>query len=134
MSCLPAVSDNAQDVARQTLVLVDAHALVHQLFHAIAPMTAPDGRPTNIVFGFARDLFFFRDDLRPDYLIYIFDAPGPTFPDELVIDYNAHRKPPDDDLIAQIPPIMQLLAAAKVPGLRMLGVDADDLIATVATT
>ncbi|MFL5341891.1 MAG: DNA polymerase I [Gemmataceae bacterium] len=126
------MTDSAQADRRQTLVLVDAHALVYQLYHAVAPMTAADGRPTNIVFGFARDLFFFRDELRPDYLIYIFDAPGPTFRDELVTDYKAHRKPPDDDLVAQIPMITSMLEAAHVPVLAMPGFEADDLIATIA--
>jgi DNA polymerase-1 len=121
-----------QAETRPTLVLVDAHALLHQLYHAVAPMTAPDGRATNAVFGFARDLFFFRDDLRPDYLIYVFDPPGPTFRDQIATDYKAHRKPPDDDLIAQIPLIHQLLAAARVPVLAIPGFEADDVIATIS--
>jgi DNA polymerase-1 len=123
---------HAPTESRPTLVLIDAQALVHQLYHAIAPMTSGDGRPTNIVFGFARDLFYFRDELQPDYLVYIFDAPGPTFRDSLVTDYKAHRKPPDDDLIAQIPMVEQLLEAAHVPMLRLAGYEADDIIATVA--
>jgi len=125
-------SNLPQADSRPTLVLVDAHALVHQFYHAIAPMNSPDGRPTNAVFGFARDLFFFRDELKPDYLIYVFDSPGKTFRDELVHDYKAHRKPPDDDLIAQIPLIQQLLEAAHVPEMSLRGYEADDLIATLA--
>lgn len=113
-------------------MLVDAHALVYQLYHAIAPMNAPDGRPTNAVYGFARDLFFFREEMKPDYLIYVFDSPGPTFRDQIVTDYKAHRKPPDDDLIAQIPLIHQLLEAAHAPILSMPGYEADDIIATLA--
>jgi DNA polymerase-1 len=130
---VPAVSDAAsQSEPRPTVVLVDAHALVYQLFHAVGQMSAPDGRPTNAVFGFARDLFYFRDELRPDYLIYVFDPPGPTFRDKIAGDYKAHRKPPDDDLIAQIPMIQQLLTAANVPVLSVPGFEADDAIATVA--
>lgn len=125
------MSDTTAPV-RPTLVLVDAHALVYQLFHAIRGMSSADGRPTNIVFGFARDLFFFRDELKPDYLIYIFDPPGPTFRDKVVGDYKANRKPPDAELLAQEPMIGQLLAAANVPVLREPGYEADDAIATLA--
>ena len=52
-------------------------------------MNAPDGRPTNAVFGFARDLFYFRDELKPDYLVYVFDPPGPVFRDQIAADYKA---------------------------------------------
>src|SRR5579871_3746589 len=105
--------------SRPTLVLIDAQALVHQLYHAIAPMTSPNGRPTNIVFGFARDLFYFRDELQPNYLVYVFDAPGKTFRDDLVDNYKANRKEPDDDLVAQIPMVEQLLQAANQAMLRL---------------
>jgi DNA polymerase-1 len=126
------VSDTAPTDTRPTLVLVDATALAHQFYHAIPPMNTPDGRPTNIVHGFTRDLFYFRDELQPDYLVYIFDAPGGTFRSTLTTDYKAHRKPPDDDLVAQYPLLDQLLHAANVPMLRVGGVEADDVIATLA--
>jgi len=127
------VTETARQTERRpTVVLVDAHALVHQLFHAIGQMSAPDGRPTNALFGFARDLFWFREELKPDYLIYVFDSPGAVFRDEIFADYKKHRKPPDDDLTAQIPMIEQLLEAARVPVLRMPGYEADDIIATIA--
>src|SRR5262245_16131879 len=106
--------------------------MLYQLFHAVGQMSAPDGRPTNAVFGFARDLFYFRDELHPDYLIYVFDPHGPTFRDAIADDYKAHRKPPDDDLIVQIPMIQQLLTAANVPVLSESGYEADDVIATLA--
>src|SRR5207247_2043311 len=97
-------------------------------------MSAADGRPTNIAFGFARDLFYFRDELQPDYLIYVFDAPGKTFRDSLTTDYKANRKAPDEELIAQLPMLDQLLEAARVPILRVPGYEADDVIATLAKT
>src|SRR5262249_10632958 len=95
-------------------------------------MSTADGRPTNAVFGFARDLVFFRDEVKPDYLIYVFDPPGPTFRDQLAADYKAHRKPPDDALVAQIPMIRQLLDAANVPVFAFPGFEADDVIAPLA--
>lgn len=128
----PPVTDREPADARQNLVLVDATALAHQFFHAIAPMNAPDGRPTNVVFGFARDLFYFRDELKPDYLVYVFDAPGDTFRSNLSAEYKAQRKPPADDLVAQFPLLDELLAAARVPVLRIPGYEADDVIATLA--
>lgn len=128
----PPVTDRDPANGRQTLVLVDATALAHQFYHAIAPMNAPDGRPTNVVFGFARDLFYFRDELQPDYLVYVFDAPGETFRSALAADYKAQRKPPADDLVAQFPLLDELLAAARVPVLRVPGYEADDVIATLA--
>lgn len=126
------MTDVQKPDGRQTLVLVDATALAHQFYHAIPPMTAPDGRPTHVVFGFARDLFAFRDDLQPDYLVYVFDAPGENFRSALATDYKAQRKPPADDLVAQFPLLDELLAAARVPVLRVPGYEADDVIATLA--
>lgn len=127
------MTDTKQPLDRRpTVVLVDAHALVHQLFHAVGQMNAPDGRPTNAVFGFARDLFWFRDEMKPDYLIYVFDSPGRVFRDDIAPDYKAHRTPPDDDLIAQLPLIRQLLEAAHIPVLAKPGYEADDIIATLA--
>ena len=77
----------------ETLVLVDAHALIFQLFHAIPAMTGPDGRPTNALFGFARDLLFLRDELKPTYLVCAFDTPEPTFRSALYPEYKArHRR------------------------------------------
>jgi len=64
----------------ETLYLLDAHSLIYQVFHAIAPMTSQSGLPTNAVFGFTRDLFFIREK-NPTAMIAVFDAPGPTFRD-----------------------------------------------------
>ena len=66
----------ASGVSPGAVILVDAHSLVFQSFHAIPAMTGPDGRPTNALFGFTRDLFFIRDELKPDYLLCAFDLPG----------------------------------------------------------
>jgi DNA polymerase-1 len=114
------------------VILVDAHALVFQSFHAIPAMTGPDGRPTNALFGFTRDLFFIRDELKPDYLLCAFDLPGPTFRSELYPDYKAHRPPPPDDLIAQVPRIQAVVEAMNLPVLTATGFEADDVMATVA--
>jgi DNA polymerase-1 len=114
------------------VILVDAHALVFQSFHAIPAMTGPDGRPTNALFGFTRELFFIRDELKPDYLLCAFDLPGPTFRSDLYPDYKAHRPPPPDDLNAQVPRIQAVIEAMNLPVLTATGFEADDVMATVA--
>src|SRR5258708_40168892 len=95
-------------------------------------MTGSDGRPTNAVFGFARDLLFLRDDLRPAYLACAFDLPGPTFRDKIYPEYKAHRAPMPEDLILQVPLIQQVMEAMRVPVLAVPGFEADDVMATVA--
>jgi DNA polymerase-1 len=112
--------------------LVDAHSLVFQSFHAIPAMTAPDGRPVNALFGFTRDLFFIRDELKPEYLLCAFDLPEPTFRSALYPDYKAHRPPPPDDLNTQVPRIQAVIEAMNLPVLTASGFEADDVMATVA--
>jgi DNA polymerase-1 len=116
----------------ERLYLLDAHALIFQVFHAIPEMSSPDGLPTNALFGFTRDLLFLRTEKRPEYLVCVFDAPGPTFRDGLFADYKAHRAPMPDDLRLQIPLIHQLLHAMGIPVVSKEGFEADDLIATLA--
>jgi DNA polymerase-1 len=122
----------ASGVSPGGVILVDAHALVFQSFHAIPAMTGPDGRPTNALFGFTRDLFFIRDELKPDYLLCAFDLPEPTFRSALYPDYKAHRPPPPDDLNAQVPRIQSVIEAMNLPVLTASGFEADDVMATVA--
>jgi DNA polymerase-1 len=119
-------------MARERLYLVDAHALIFQVFHAIPEMSSPSGLPTNALFGFTRDLLYLRNDKHPEYLIVVFDAPGKTFRDDLYAEYKAHRGPMPDDLQLQIPLIHELIEAMQVPVLSRTGYEADDLIATLA--
>ncbi|MEI7686134.1 MAG: DNA polymerase I [Planctomycetota bacterium] len=118
-------------MSAETLYLLDAHSLIYQVFHAIGPMSSPAGLPTNAVFGFTRDLFFIRDK-KPSVMMAIFDAPGPTFRDDIYKEYKAHRSPMPDDLQLQIPMIHELLPALGIPLLSKPGFEADDLIATLA--
>lgn len=121
-------------MAQPNLVLVDAHSLLFQVYHAIRqPMTSPDGRPTNAVYGFTRDIFFLREQLKPDYLVFAFDLPTPTFRSAIAEDYKAHRPPPPEDLIIQVPMIQKVIEAFNLPVLTAEGYEADDVIATVAT-
>jgi DNA polymerase-1 len=115
-----------------TLYLLDTHALIFQMFHAIPQMTAPDGRPTNAVFGVTRDLLAIADEVRPTYLLCAFDTPEPTFRNELFPDYKAHRTPPPPDLMVQIPIVHAVTTAMNIPCLGVPGYEADDVMATVA--
>src|SRR6266481_3522087 len=114
------------------MYLVDAHSLIFQVFHAIPEMSSPSGLPTNALFGFTRDMLFLRTEKKPDYLVCVFDMPGKTFRDAIYPDYKAHRTPPPNDLMLQIPLIQQMLEAMRIPVLGKEGFEADDLIATVA--
>lgn len=119
--------------AREQLVVVDAHSLIYQVFHAVrAPMTSPDGRPTQAVYGFTRDLEFLRDEFRPKYLVVAFDRPGPTFRSAIDPDYKAHRPPPPDDLQLQFPLIRRVVEAMNLPVLEFDEFEADDILATLA--
>lgn len=96
-------------------------------------MTSPDGRPTNAVYGFTRDIFTIRDELKPDYLVFAFDRPGPTFRSTINPDYKAHRPPPPDDLQIQFPMIEQVVGAFNLPLIALDDYEADDVLATLAT-
>src|ERR1043166_7448134 len=119
--------------APNLLYLLDAHALIFQVFHAIPAMSSPAGLPTNALYGFTRDLLALRAEKKPDYLVCAFDRPEPTFRSQLYEEYKAHRPPAPDDLCAQLPLIRQLLEAMRIPVLSQVGYEADDVIATVAT-
>jgi DNA polymerase-1 len=95
-------------------------------------MTAPDGRPTNAVFGVTRALMDLYDR-GADYLIATLDHKEPTFRDKIDPDYKAHRDPPPDDLLLQEPLIQQIMEAMHIPFLTVPGYEADDIMATVAS-
>jgi DNA polymerase I len=120
-------------VSPGSMYLIDAHALIFQMFHAIRDMmSAPDGRPTNAVFGVTRDLLWLQEEVSPDYLLCAFDMSAPTFRDEIFADYKKHRPPPPNDLQVQVPMIHEVLEAMNLPILGVPGYEADDLMATLA--
>jgi DNA polymerase-1 len=115
-----------------SLYLLDAHGLIFQMFHGVGPMSAPDGRPTNAVFGVTRALMSLYDK-GADYLIATLDTAGPTFRDSIIDTYKAHRDPPPDDLLLQEPMIQQVMDGMRIPFLTAPGFEADDIMATVAS-
>lgn len=118
-------------VSAGSVYLLDAHGLIFQMFFGQPPMTAPDGRPTNAVFGVTRSLMNLYDR-GADYLIATLDHEKPTFRVEIDANYKAHRDPPPDDLVRQEPLIQQVMEAMRIPFLIAPGYEADDVMATVS--
>ena len=114
------------------LVLVDGSSYVYRAFHALPPLSNSRGEPTGAVLGVLNMLLKFLKDYQPRRIAVIFDAPGKTFRDELFAEYKAHRPSMPDDLRAQIEPLLQMIRAQGLPLLRVPGVEADDVIGTLA--
>jgi DNA polymerase-1 len=114
------------------LVLVDGSSYLYRAFHALPPFTNSRGEPTGAVFGVLNMLAKFLKDYDPERIAVVFDAPGKTFRDELYVEYKAHRPPMPDDLRAQIQPLFDAVRAQGLPILRESGVEADDVIGTLA--
>ncbi|KAF0191796.1 MAG: DNA polymerase I [Gammaproteobacteria bacterium] len=116
----------------KTLVLVDGSSYLYRAFHALPPLTNSRGEPTGAVYGVANMLRKLMVDLAPDYVAVVFDAKGKTFRDDMFEHYKAHRPPMPADLQAQIEPLHELVAALGLPLLMIDGVEADDVIGTLA--
>ncbi|HUY83456.1 MAG TPA: DNA polymerase I [Steroidobacteraceae bacterium] len=114
------------------LVLVDGSSYLYRAFHALPPLTNSRGEPTGAVLGVANMLAKLVKDEAPDRIAVVFDAPGRTFRDDLFEEYKAHRPPMPDALRAQVPPLLEVVAAMGLPLLRIPGVEADDVIGTLA--
>ncbi|MCE9563689.1 MAG: DNA polymerase I [Planctomycetes bacterium] len=114
-----------------SLYLLDAHGMIFQMFYGVGGMNAPDGRPSNAVFGVTRSLMNLYDR-EAAYLIATLDHKEPTFREKLDSTYKAHRDPPPDDLVAQEPMIQQVMEAMGIPFLILPGYEADDIMATVS--
>jgi DNA polymerase-1 len=113
------------------LVLIDGSSYLFRAFHALPPLSNAQGEPTGALFGIVNML---RGHIKekPEYIAFVVDASGPTFRDDLDPQYKAHRPPMPDELRAQIEPMMEIVAALGLPILRVPGVEADDVIGTLA--
>ncbi len=114
------------------LVLVDASSYVYRAFHALPPLSNARGEPTGAVLGVLNMLQKFLKDFHPQNIAVVFDAPGRTFRDELFTEYKAQRPAMPDDLRAQVAPLLEIIKAQGLPLLRVPGVEADDVIGTLA--
>jgi len=113
------------------LVLIDGSSYLYRAFHALPPLSNEAGEPTGALFGVVNML---RAHLKeqPDYIAFVVDAPGPTFRDALYPEYKANRKAMPDDLRAQVEPMCEIVQALGFRILRVGGVEADDVIGTLA--
>lgn len=114
------------------LILVDGFSYLYRAFHALPPLANSRGEPTGAVHGVLNMLHKLLREFPGTRLAVVFDAPGRTFRDDLFAEYKAHRPPMPDELRAQIEPLLQAVAAMGLPLLRIDGVEADDVIGTLA--
>ena len=118
---------------RRTFAVIDGNSLMHRAFHAVPPtMNAPDGRPTNAIFGFLNMFLKMIDAFNPDGVVVAFDKGKPRVRMEMLPQYKAQRPPMDPDLHAQFPIIKELLTALNVPILQSEGWEGDDILGTMA--
>ena len=116
-----------------SLILVDGSSYLYRAFHALPELTNKAGEPTGAVHGVLNMLNKLVRETSPTHLAVVFDAPGKTFRDDLYADYKANRPPMPDDLRAQVDPLLSAIEANGWPLLRITGVEADDVIGTLAT-
>jgi DNA polymerase-1 len=118
--------------ATRKLWLVDGSSYLYRAFFALPPLTSSKGEPTGALLGVLNMLNKLLKEEQPELIAVVLDAPGKTFRDELFEAYKAHRPPMPDDLRAQIAPLVEAIPALGLPMLRIEGVEADDVIGTLA--
>ena len=114
------------------LILVDGSSYLYRAYHALPPLTNSKGKPTGAVKGVINMMRRLQKDYPQSTVVVVFDAKGKTFRDEIYSDYKAHRPPMPDDLREQIAPIHEIIQAMGLPMLIVDGVEADDVIGTLA--
>ncbi|MCE3284263.1 MAG: polymerase [Steroidobacteraceae bacterium] len=119
-------------VEPNALVLVDGSSYLYRAFHALPPLSNSRGEPTGAVLGVLNMLHRMLREQNPQHVAVVFDAPGRTFRDDLYAEYKAHRPSMPDDLRAQVEPLIAAVEALGLPLLRIAGVEADDVIGTLA--
>ena len=119
-------------IAPNPLVLVDGSSYLYRAFHAFPPLTNSAGEPTGAMYGVLNMLKSLISQVQPSHIAVIFDAKGKTFRDEMFEQYKSHRPPMPDDLRKQIQPLHDIIRALGIPLLVIEGVEADDVIGTLA--
>ena len=117
----------------QQLILIDGSSYLYRAFHALPSLTNSKGEQTGAVFGVINMLNSLLNEMQPAHIAVVFDAKGKTFRDELFDEYKAHRPPMPDELRQQIQPLHDLVRALGIPCLVVPGVEADDVIGTLAS-
>ncbi len=116
----------------KTVLLVDGSNFLYRAFHGLPDLRTSAGEPTGAIKGFANMLKMIRSMIKPDYAACVFDAHGGTFRDEIYSEYKANRPPMPDDLACQVEPIFSMVKAQGWPFLQVPGIEADDVIGTLA--
>jgi len=119
-------------MTKHRLLLVDGSSYLYRAFHAMPDLRNGAGEPTGAIYGMVNMMRRARSELKADYIACVFDAKGKTFRDEMYSEYKAHRSPMPEDLVKQIEPIHAMVKALGWPVLMVTGVEADDVIATLA--
>ncbi len=117
---------------KKKLLIIDGNSILNRAYYGIRPLSAPDGTPTNAVYGFLNILLKYLEEDTPDYLGVAFDLKAPTFRHNMYADYKAQRKPAPDDFIVQIPLMKEVLEAMDCKCIELEGYEADDIIGTVS--
>src|SRR3990172_6015394 len=116
----------------EKFVLIEGNAIVHRAYHVMPPLTRSDGTPTGAVQGFFSMILKIIQDLRPAHIAIAFDSPSPNFRKELFKEYQSQRPAMESDLSPQFGIIQGILKRAKIPVYAVEGLEADDIIGTIA--
>lgn len=116
---------------KKTLVLLDAHAILHRAYHALPDFASPAGEPTGALYGVIAMLLSIAEELKPDYIAACYDLPKPTYRHDAYKEYKGGRKKTDDELVKQIIRSRDIFAAFNIPIYEMEGFEADDLLGTI---
>lgn len=124
-------SKKEKTTGEKTLVLLDAHAILHRAYHALPDFASPTGEPTGALYGVVTMLLKIIEELKPDYVVACYDLPEPTYRHEVYKEYKAGRAKTEDALIAQIKRSYDIFEAFGVPSYAVAGFEADDILGTV---
>jgi DNA polymerase-1 len=123
--------NSKKDSQKKTLVLLDAHAILHRAYHALPDFASPTGEPTGALYGVIAMLLKIAEELKPDYIAACYDLPEPTYRHDAYKEYKGGRKKTDDELIKQIIRSRDIFEVFKIPIYEMVGFEADDLLGTI---
>src|SRR5574344_2642772 len=120
-----------KSTAKQRIVLLDSHAIIHRAYHALPDFNNSQGEPTGAIYGLATMLFKIITELKPDYVIACFDLPKKTFRHEAYENYKAGRAKADDALVFQLTRARDFFRTLSIPIYECEGFEADDLLGTI---
>ncbi len=115
-----------------TLLLIDGSNYLYRAYHGLPDLRTSQGEPTGAIKGFANMLQMIKNMVKPDLAACVFDAHGPTFRNTIYTEYKANRPPMPEDLASQVEPIFEMVKAQGWPFLQVPGIEADDVIGTLA--